>query len=438
MNQLSNPHKSVFYAENILKGILLLALFITPLIYSSALYMPYVAGKAYLFRLLVGIALIPWVVLLFRKPDIRPNFRNPLVIALLIMLFILIITAITGVDIRRSFFSNTERSDGIIQYAYWILFFLMFISIFKTKKDWQIIFSIFIFTALINCIYGFAHFSSQPRLFGLFGNSSFLAGFLIFAIGFCLLFLFKRFKPFTEKTPIWFVFLVVALVLFFATTLFLTQTRGAYLGVLLGFIIFSVLSSIYFWRKSKRTFVVLTTILFVVLASLILMFVFRESQFIKRMPIVYRVANITHTTSVQDRLSQWSTAITAFKERPILGWGPETFDIVTNKYYDYKIGIYEPWFDRPHNQAFQYLAEGGIVLFGAYLFLVAMVFRLIFKIFKKEKILGSLLFAIYIGYIIQSLILFDAFPMFLGLFVLLALIYYLQTESSPAVVSGLP
>lgn len=426
--------------ENTLKGILLLALFISPLIYAPSLYFPYTSGKAYFFRLLVELALIFWVILLFKKPESRPKFKNLLIIALLIFVLALIITAFTGVDSRRSFFSDIERSDGVIQYIHWVLYFLMAISVFRTKKDWQIVLSLFTLTALINCLYGFIrhyHYGEQPQLFGLLGNSSYLGGFLIFAIGFCFLFLLKTFNPFKVKRPKWFIALMAVLILIFAVALTLTQTRGAYFGIFLGFVIFVILANFYLWDKSlpdwktgRKIIITLNAILFVVLAFLVLIFVFQDSQFVKSQPLINRIANVSHTTSVQDRLAEWKAALKGFKDRPIFGWGPENFDVVANKHYDYRVGLYEPWFDRPHNQALQYLAEGGVVLFSAYLFLVAMVLRSIFKIYRKEKALGSLLLAVYVAYIVQSLILFDTLPVFLGLFVLLGFIYFKTNEDS--------
>jgi len=421
---------SIKTVENILKGILLAALFITPLIYLPLLYFPYVAGKAYFFRLLIELALIPWIILLIRKPESRPNLKNPLIVALLMLAGALILTAITGINVRQSFFSTMDRSDGIFQYLLLILFFLMSISVFKKKKDWQILIAFFILAALINCVYGLINIKDQPRLFGLLGNSSFLGGFLIFAIGFCFLFLTNSFtlSNFSKKNLGG---LVLGLVLLFTIALVLTQTRGAFAGVFLGFLIFVAFSSFYLWKNNKRLAVGLSILLIAVLAGLALLFVFKDSSFIKKYPILSRVAHTFQSTSATDRLSEWQTAIKGFKDKPIFGWGPENFDVVANKYYDYRVGLYEPWFDRPHNQALQYLAEGGIVLFAAYLFLVAMVFRLIFKIFRKEKILGSLLFAVYVAYIVQSLILFDVLPILIGLFVLFGLVYFFTEALKP-------
>ncbi len=430
-------------AESSLKIILLAVLLISPLIFIQSLYYPYISSKAYFVRLLIELALIPWVVLLIKKPECRPKIKNPLVIALLVFVFVLIITAFTGVDFYRSFFSTIERSDGIIQYIHWVLYFLMAISVFKTKRDWQIVLSVFILTALINCLYGLAHYSQQPQLFGLLGNSSFLGGFLIFAIGFCVLFLVNSFKPFKSgKTPIIFTLSMGGVILLFFIALALTQTRGAYLGAFVGFIVFTVLASFYLWKKSlpdwqagKKMVIALNAALFIVIAFLILIFIFQNSQFVKNSPLIYRVANVFHTTSVQDRLSEWQTAIKGFMDKPLLGWGPESFDVVANKYYNYRVGLYQPWFDRPHNQALQYLAEGGMVLFAAYLFLISAVLYSIFKIFKREKILASIILAIYIAYIVQGLVFFDALPILLGLFTLLAFIYF-QTNSSLALTNS--
>jgi len=353
-----------------------------------------------------------------------------------VFVLISIITSFTGVDFVRSFFSNIERSDGVIQYFLLVLYFLMATSVFRSKKDWQIVLSFFTLAALINCIYAFAHHVTQPRLFGLLGNSSYLGGFLIFAIGFCLLFLINPFKPFVKKIPIVFTLSVVGLVLLFIVTLFLTQTRGAFLGVFLGLIVFTVLVNLSIWKKSlpsrqtgKKTIILLNIFLFILLVFSVLIFIYKDSQFVKKVPIISRVAHTFQSASVTDRLFEWNTAIKGFKDKPILGWGPENFDVVANKYYNYRVGLYEPWFDRPHNQALQYLVEGGVLLFSAYIFLIGAVLYSIFKIFKREKIFASLLLAIYVGYVVQSLILFDTLPLLLGFFTLLAFVYF-QFEQS--------
>ncbi len=418
--------------ENILKTILLAALFISPLIYDASLYFPYTSGKAYFFRLMIQLALIPWIILLVKKPESRPKIKNPLIIALLAFTAVLIITSFTGVDPIHSFFSNIERSDGVIQYVHYVLYFLMAVSVFKTKKDWQIVLSFFLLAALINCIYGFGHYNEQPRLFGLLGNSSYLGGFLIFAIGFCLLFLVNSFKLFIKKTPIAYVFLVFGFVALFAVTLFFTQTRGAFGGIFLGFVIFVILTNFFLWKKNKKLIIFLNVLLLLAIVGSVSLFVLRESSFIKKYPIFYRIANTFRSNSAQDRLSEWNTALKGFKDKPLLGWGPENFDVVANKYYNYRVGLYEPWFDRPHNQALQYLVEGGIFLFAAYLFLIAAILYSIFKIYKKEKITASILLAIYVGYIVQSLILFDTLPLFLGIFTLFALIYFFSHSSLEA------
>jgi len=38
------------------------------------------------------------------------------------------------------------------------------------------------------------------------------------------------------------------------------------------------------------------------------------------------------------------------KEKPLLGWGQENFNLVFNKYYEPSLYGQEVWFDRVHNE----------------------------------------------------------------------------------------
>ena len=54
-------------------------------------------------------------------------------------------------------------------------------------------------------------------------------------------------------------------------------------------------------------------------------------------------------TTVQTRLLSISTGREGFLERPVLGWGPENYNLVFDKYYNPKLYPAENWFDHAHN-----------------------------------------------------------------------------------------
>ncbi|MBZ9577519.1 hypothetical protein KJA13_00565, partial [Patescibacteria group bacterium] len=131
------------------KSFLFITLAVPPFIVAKNLFFPFVSGKAYLFRLLILLCFLFWVALIIKQPRYRPNFKNLLVISTLLFLAGLIITGFLGVGVSRSFFSNFERADGVIQFGFWVLYFLMLISVLKSKKDWQMFLATFLIVAFI-------------------------------------------------------------------------------------------------------------------------------------------------------------------------------------------------------------------------------------------------------------------------------------------------
>ncbi|MDP2650666.1 MAG: hypothetical protein Q8P04_01055, partial [bacterium] len=163
------------------KGLLLAVLAVPPLVVIESLFFPFVSGRVYIFRLLVEVTFFFWVLLIARNPEYRPRLKNPIVIAALLFLLGLVITAFLGVDPWRSFFSNIERADGVIQFTHWVAYFLMIISVFRSARDWRIFLWVFAATAFL--VAGYAWKLQEPRLAGFFNNPSYLAVFMLFSIG---------------------------------------------------------------------------------------------------------------------------------------------------------------------------------------------------------------------------------------------------------------
>jgi len=298
----------------------------------------------------------------------------------------------------------------------------MLVYTFKNKQDWKILFSVFVITAFIVSCYAWLNLATQGRLSGLFGNPSYLASYLLFAIGFCFVSIERKFF-YNRFINI----LLWALSLFFAVTLFYTQTRGAYLGLVGAVFIFSLLSFLFLRKQNKRLAISGAIILLIGSISVGGLFVAKDTDFVKNSLILSRITEVTNfweLGSIRERILTWQIALEAFKDKPIFGYGPENFSVAFNKHYDFRIGRGESWFDRAHNQFIEPLATGGFVLFSFYIFLLISIFYTIFKISKKEKILSFILASIFLAYIIQGMFLFDTLPVYLGLFPFFAFVVY--------------
>ncbi len=221
---------------------------------------------------------------------------------------------------------------------------------------------------------------------------------------------------------------------FFLITFIFTQTRGAYFGLSCGFLLFVILFWRYYFKKYRSLgilFLVLIVFAFIFWGILLH---YKNTNFVKENPVFKRltIEFSFKKGSLAQRLRTWQVAFKVFKEKPIFGWGPENFFAGFNKYLDPHIPeAGEPWYDKVHNQYLQVLCEGGLFLFSLYLFLIASVFYLCFKLIKNEnsKFLGIIFACFYFAYLAQAIFLFDTFPMYSGLFPFLALLCF-ETSSA--------
>ncbi len=409
-----------------------------PFIVSWSIYFPFISGKTYLFRFLVELSFAFWLLLAIRDRKYWPNFKNPIVAATLLFLLGLTITALLGIDPINSFFSNIERADGVIQFGHWFLYFLMIISVFQGRSDWERLLKILVGLAAALALWAWyldRIAAYVYRIQGSFGNPSYLGAFMIFAIGFAAALAVLQLRNNSSRsfdqdnvaTSKKWLLLWLGLIIFFGITLMSTQTRGAYLGLAGGFIFFTAFAFIFLRKKHKNLSIFLGAAFISGLIVVSSIFAFQKSQLVQSQYILKRIADfstVTQSTSFNERVRAWMVALKVFKDKPIFGWGPENFGPAFNYHYDFQATQLESWFDRPHSQPLQILAEGGLFLFLLYLFWIGAIFFVIYRIFGKNRLLGGVLAATYLAFLIQDLFLFDTYPLYLGLFPFLGFLYF--------------
>jgi len=431
-------------------------------------FFPFIGGKYYIFRTFVSLSLI--CVLIYWAfedkenkiiKDLKEVFSRPLVKITTIFVFIYVLASLFAYDPQAAFWSNFERQEGGFQMIHYWLFFILLNLLFKTKKDWTRLFIVSIIAAVGMIFYGIFSITSPETFFGPYaslmqgtstpgfwsmllnksirfqgslGNPAYVAPYLMFII-FYTIYLWWDKKFGINLRSFWYLFLISFFGLFFI----LSQTRGAFLGLVAGifsFFIYLVLSI----KKLRKIGIISLISLFILLS---LAFYFKDNNFIKSLPGSRMLQINFSERTAQTRLWTWGSAWNGFKERPILGWGPENFPAVFDKYFN--TGHYmanlptETWFDRAHSVIFDYLAETGILgllsYLGIYIGFYLMFFRSI-KIYnelKNKKNLSqdlpndlqwNLIFSILIAYFVQNLIIFEVLPMYLNFFLILAFSSY--------------
>ncbi|MFC1756662.1 O-antigen ligase family protein [Patescibacteria group bacterium] len=401
-------------------------LFILPLlclIVVESLFFPFITGKNFFFRIIVEILLLLWVFVMVFDSKYRPRI-SPILISLSAVLLFLSLATIFGESPYRSFWSNYERMEGLVSHVHLFLYFLILTSIFQSQKEWKQFFGVVLGANVLLVGYGFLQLAgkaaihqSGTRLDASFGNSGYLAIYLIFGIFVTALFLYW-FKNFWLRLGLATLLILEALIVFF------TATRGAILGLFGGLILFSVLMSIFSKNKPMRvTALALLTFLVIILS---LFFVFRNAQFMSNNYVLARLSTMTvEETTIQSRLTIWGMSWEGFKEHPILGWGPENYNLVFNKYYKPELFRQEPWFDRSHNIVFDWLISSGILGFLAYISIFTSTFYMIWRK-KFDLFQTSLIVSLFAAYLFHNLFVFDNLTSY---FMFFSVLGYIHTSS---------
>lgn len=414
------------------------ALFSVVFVNTETLF-PFIVTKYVVLRIAVGLALILFLLgwLFARREeskifetDFLNRLKSPLVIAVSLFVLIFLLAGFFGFNPHNSFWSNFERGEGGFQLLTFYVFFLLLVFLFKEKRDWRGLFKTSLVAALLMIAYGFLAaagikgFVGVPleigqRFQGSLGNTAYVGTYLLFSLFYAFYMLsgdLGKLKSRIGRIILW------LLVILFLVIMWLTQTRGAFVGLAIG----AVLLFLYLaaWgkgnvRKVGAFFLVAGVLLGGFLYSIRTAPIMRELGF-------SRFFNITFDNiSTQSRFWSWQSAIESWKERPVLGWGFENYGRIFDKYFDTRHFIpNEPsdtWYDRAHNVFFDYLVAGGILGLLSYVGIFAVFFRQFWKKRDRERPVGdALVLALTVAYLFQGIVIFDVLPIYLNLFLFLA------------------
>lgn len=373
-------------------------------------------GKVLFLLSLIEILSVFYILLIAKYPQYRPKF-NLMTGAIVVWGGTMVLSAIFGTDLWISIFSQFKRMTGLFFLAHIFVFFLIITTIFKIWKDWRNFFianvavgSIQAFFALYQVIDpNFFNYYSDPigRVFGLFGNPSFLSSYLVFALFFSV-FLFLKLENIK-----WKIFNTVSFFIMLAA-IFFAATRGIILGVFVGLIIFIIIKAIF--SQNKKIRIGLVSVFVIMIALSLFIWANKDKHWVSAVPGIQRITSTTWSEfMVSTRKMLWESAWGGFKDRPILGWGPENFNLVFDKHYNPKIldyGTGESWPTKPHNVFMEQLTGGGIVGLMSFIFLYGAAIYIIWRKINKgqsDDLPLAAFIAILSAHLIQNIVLFDTF-----------------------------
>jgi len=425
----------------------ILAFLFLPLLVSQSLYFPFITGKGFFFRAIVEVLFSIWAIGIVYFPEYRPR-KSMLLTALTAFVVMIGIATIFSENPFKSFWSNYERMEGYVLILHLFAYFLVLASVFNTQKKWNLFFNTTLFVSFITIIYSLFQLGGLEninqggtRVDALFGNATYFAGYLLFHL-FISAFMYIRTNHTVLRS------LYGALAVLQVTILFLTGTRGAAIGLVAGIFV-----SLCVWSCKGSLSLGNKKLLFGILTIFVLgigtLFFVRNTPAVENHPILSRFASLVTYDDLKKnatpRFIIWNMAWHGFLERPLLGWGQESFSYVFNAYYSPALYNQEPWFDRAHNIFLDWLIAGGVFGLLFYLSLFESAYALIwrgsllpFSQKVKERLgcwiehdecyqfsvgEGAVLTGLLTAYFVQNLFVFDNLFTYVPFFSVLAFIH---------------
>ncbi len=167
----------------------------------------------------------------------------------------------------------------------------------------------------------------------------------------------------------------------------------------------------------------------------------RNQSWVKNSSWLNRITSISlKESTAQTRFWSWQSGLLGWKERPILGWGPENFVLAHAKHFNPRhftgMGAETIW-DRAHNMVLEALTTMGILGCLSYLSIFIVVYYLLIKRFKEKRINLtdiSVFSSMIAAYFVHNLFIFDTTANYLLFFLVLGYINFmsLRNKNSPS------
>ncbi len=112
-----------------------------PLIVSTNLFFPFISGKVVFFRVFIEIATVALIGALIYK-EIPLNFlknklKKPIFLAIALFIGLFTLPTLFAPIPSLAFWSNFERGEGAWQMLHYLAFYILLITLFENKKDWD-------------------------------------------------------------------------------------------------------------------------------------------------------------------------------------------------------------------------------------------------------------------------------------------------------------
>lgn len=433
-----------------------LALFITPLLYSNNRIASAVTSKQYFFIGIVDLLVVAWVWLMATDIRYRPSRKN--LYALIPVGFFALsatVSTLLGGDITTSLFSTIERGGGLVFFIHVVIFATITTSIARVqgtsffKKTAQAILCSGVLIAIMTFFTREAfdigvNWLNQSVGGAMLGNSTIAGAYFIFAL-FMGMILFKEESSKAMRAIYGIAMAIILLSPIYVNVkglfdgaiaaniahhpfIVIGQARAAAISLFAGMVIAGLVYIIlrsgkkaWVWAAGAGIAAIMGVLLFAGIQ------VFHDGSAVQRKFIEQVGPN---------RVIFWEEAAKGIKERPVFGWGPENFKIVHQKFFNPVLAdvahATETWVDKPHNSFIELVVTQGYIGLIAYLFLLAAVIWMVIGLVKKGVIdpaRAAILVGMLFAFVLQNQFAFDAMVTVIALFTIIGMIAGLWNQN---------
>ncbi len=404
------------------------------------MFFPYITGKAFYFRTIVEIMTALYIILVCFDRSFLPK-KSPITWALSAFLLIMGLATIFSIAPAKSFWSNFERMEGYVTLIHLGLLFLVTSSVIKVRRTWVYLFHALMAASIVVGLVALQDFSAENagmisggRIQGTLGNSSYLGVYALLNVFIAAFFLLSHFARKNAKDMLSRIFGYALIIIFNIVILFYTGTRGAVVGLGLGVLLTALILAIR-EKQSKKIRNIGIGILAAALVVVAFLGAIRGTEFAKSNSsldrysalVTWDISSILENQGYARAGLLWPMAWQGVVEKPILGWGQDTFGYVFAKYYNPAAYAQEQWFDRTHNVFFDWMIAGGFLGLLGYLSLFG---ALIIVLWSKHKDAGkghkwplierATISGLLLAYFVHNFFVFDNLTSYIVFFLLLA------------------
>ncbi len=341
----------------------------------------------------------------------------------------LLVTTVLARDILLAIMGADYRRDGLISFFFCLVAYLVGKNTRLSKK---ILWS-FLVSSLVLSLYGIIQFYKLDpislgwflpekwigRAFSTLGNPNFFGSYLVLVLPISL------YMTLEEKNILGLVIFAVQL---FA--LFCSRTRGAWLGAMVGLIVFIFLFFKGARREKIKSLGLLLLVVAIIITGIYLFDLWNDGLMASRVGrVVEDIKLIVGRDQAarfagNDRLYIWQRVLELIKDRPLQGYGLENLGPVMEA--NYRAQIENDFghfinFDKAHNEYLHIAVTSGIPSLLLYLGFIFSVIRKGYQKYKSGCRLMLMFLASLIGYLaqaffnIQTILVYYIFMAMLGL-----------------------